>query len=326
VKSPVFWTENGPLVALLAPLGSLYGRIVTHRARRPGTRLDVPVLCIGNATLGGSGKTPVVRSLARILAEEFGLVPHVVTRGYGGRVRNTTRVDPASHDAATVGDEPLLLARDAVVWVGRDRLASGRAAIAAGAGFILMDDGFQNASLAKSASWLVVDGPAGIGNGRVFPAGPLRERFADATLRAEALVMIGPDRQLLGERAGLPVLAAELHHPPAVLAELAGRPLLAFAGIGRPAKFFDSLADAGLQLTETRAFPDHHPFTEAELAGLHTAAGRSGATLVTTEKDLVRLPPGQRRGIVTIPVTICWRNQEMVRGLLRGLIAPVSTR
>ncbi|HWL69871.1 MAG TPA: tetraacyldisaccharide 4'-kinase [Geminicoccus sp.] len=326
MKPPAFWTDGGPLVSLLAPLGSLYGRIVTHRARRPGTRLDVPVLCIGNATLGGSGKTPVVRSLARILAEEFDLTPHVVTRGYGGRVRSTTRVDPASHDAAAVGDEPLLLARDAVVWVGRDRLASARTAVAAGARFILMDDGFQNAGLAKSASWLVVDGPAGIGNGRVFPAGPLRERFADAVLRAEALVMIGPDRQLLGAQAGLPVLAAELRHPPGALAELAGRPLLPFAGIGRPAKFFESLTAAGLHLVGTRAFPDHHPFTEAELAGLHDAAKRSGATLVTTEKDLVRLPPGQRRGIVTIPVTICWRNREMVRGLLRGLIAPVSTR
>ncbi|WP_159716224.1 tetraacyldisaccharide 4'-kinase, partial [Geminicoccus flavidas] len=325
MKPPAFWTKGGPLASLLAPLGSLYGRIVTHRACRPGTRLDVPVLCIGNATLGGSGKTPVVRSLARILAEEFDLAPHVVTRGYGGRVRITTRVDPACHDAAVVGDEPLLLARDAVVWVGRDRLASARAAVAAGAKFILMDDGFQNAGLAKSASWLVVDGPAGIGNGRVFPAGPLRERFADAVLRAEALVMIGPDRQLLGEQACLPVLAAELRHPQEALAELTGRPLLAFAGIGRPAKFFESLTAADLHLVGTRAFPDHHPFTEAELAGLRDAAGRSGATLVTTEKDLVRLPPDQRRGIVTIPVTICWRNRAMVRGLLRGLIAPVST-
>jgi tetraacyldisaccharide 4'-kinase len=326
VKPPAFWTEKGPLAALLAPLGSLYGRIVSHRARRPGTRLDVPVLCIGNATLGGSGKTPVVRSLARILADEFGLVPHVVTRGYGGRVRSTTRVDPASHDAAAVGDEPLLLARDAVVWVGRDRLASARAAVGAGAAFILMDDGFQNPGLAKSASWLVVDGPAGIGNGRVFPAGPLREHFADAALRAEALVMIGPDRQLLGAGTGLPVLAAELRHPPAALAALAGRPLLAFAGIGRPAKFFESLTAAGLQLAGTSTFPDHHPFTGTELAELRAAAGRSGATLVTTEKDLVRLPPEQRRDVVTIPVTICWRNREMVRGLLKGLIAPVSTR
>jgi tetraacyldisaccharide 4'-kinase len=326
LKAPAFWNSDGPLAALLAPLGGLYGRIVTRRARRPGIEVGVPVLCIGNPTLGGSGKTPVVQSLARMLRDDFGIEPHVITRGYGGSVKRSVRVDPELHDATLVGDEPLLLAQDAVVWAGPDRLASARAAVAAGARLLLMDDGFQNPTLAKTASWLVLDGPAGIGNGKVFPAGPLRERFADAAARADALVVIGEDRQRLAERAGLPVLQAELVHPPDAFAAVGEDAVFAFAGIGRPAKFFDSLQAAGLRLVGTRAFPDHHRFSTGELRDLRSAASERSARLVTTEKDLVRLPPAERADIVTIPVTICWWNLPRVQALLRRWITPASTR
>ncbi len=326
MKAPAFWTAGGPLAAILAPLGLLYGRIVTRRAKRRGIDLGVPVLCIGNATLGGSGKTPVVQSLARMLRDEFGIEPHVVTRGYGGSVKRSVRVDPDVHDAGLVGDEPLLLARDAVVWAGPDRLASARAAVAAGARLLLMDDGFQNPVLAKTSSWLVLDGPAGIGNGRVFPAGPLRERFADAVARADALVVIGQDHQHLAEQTRLPVLQAELIHPPDALVDVGEDAVLAFAGIGRPGKFFDSLRADGLRVVATKAFPDHHRFSVGEIRDLRAAAGHYLARLVTTEKDLVRLSPAERAGIVTIPVTICWWNLPRVQALLRRLITPASTR
>ncbi|HEX2526530.1 MAG TPA: tetraacyldisaccharide 4'-kinase [Geminicoccus sp.] len=326
MKAPRFWTTGGLPADLLAPLGSIYGRIVSLRARRAGLAVGVPVLCIGNPTLGGAGKTPTVRALAQILHQDLGHDPHIVTRGYGGRVKTSLRVDPDQHDAALVGDEPLLLAQSVPVWAGPDRVASARAAVAAGADILLLDDGFQNPSLAKTASWLVIDGPAGLGNGRVFPAGPLRERYDDALDRAQALVIIGPDDHRLGENMTAPVIHADLVHPEDVVRALDGRLVLAFAGIGRPEKFFESLASAGVQIAERRAFPDHHPFNPAELADLRAAARRIRAELVTTEKDLVRLPVEERTGIRPIPVTLRWRNHPLVRNLLMRLVTPVSTR
>ncbi|WP_027134176.1 tetraacyldisaccharide 4'-kinase [Geminicoccus roseus] len=326
MKAPAFWAREGALASALGPLGALYGQIVTARAKRPGLQLGVPTLCIGNPTLGGAGKTPVVRSLAQILRSEFGIEPHVITRGYGGSVSGSLRVDPQRHDAGLVGDEPLLLAREAVVWAGPDRVASARAAVAAGARILLMDDGFQNPGLAKSMSWLVVDGPAGIGNGKVFPAGPLRERFPDALERADALVMIGEDRQGLAAKTELPVLSARLIHPLEALVSLREGTTFAFAGIGRPEKFFDSLRAAGVQVVGTRAFPDHHRFTASELHDLRAVAKRNRARLVTTEKDLVRLSPADRSEIVTLSVTICWWNRPRVQALLKGLITPASER
>ena len=225
-----------------------------------------------------------------------------------------------------MGDEPLLLADSAPVWVGPDRVASARLAVAEGADVILMDDGFQNPTLAKTASWLVIDGPAGLGNGRVFPAGPLRERYDIAMGRAQALVMIGEDHQRLGERSPLPVLEAELRHPSSVAEALRDRRVLAFAGIGRPEKFFASLRATGARVVETRSFPDHHPYRADELRDLRAAALRIEAQLVTTEKDFVRLPAAETAGIRPVSVTIRWRNHALVRNLLMGLVTPASTR
>lgn len=326
MKPPGFWATGGMPAALLAPLGRLYGKIVTSRARRSGQQVGVPVLCIGNPTLGGSGKTPTVRAVARMLQDGFGRTPHVLTRGYGGKVQGSLRVDPDRHDAAMVGDEPLLLAKDCAVWAGPDRLASARAAVAAGADILVMDDGFQNPDLAKTASWLVVDGPAGIGNGHVFPAGPLREPLAEALARADALVVIGADRQGLAARTGLPVLRADLVHPPEAIRALDNIPVFAFAGIGRPEKFFQSLRDAGVQVVASRAFPDHHRFTAEELQALRQDAARCNARLITTEKDLARLAPADCLGIVTMPVTLCWWNRRLAQGLLRELVIPAAGR
>ncbi len=301
MRAPDFWTKDDGLGALLAPLGALYalGSAARRRFAQP-FRASVPVFCAGNLTLGGAGKTPTVAALVRELTAR-GRRPAILSRGYGGSERGPLRVDPAHHDAARVGDEPLLLAEIARVHVGADRAASARQAITDGADVLVMDDGFQNPGLAKDCSLLVVDGAAGFGNGYVFPAGPLREPVAAGAARAKACVLIGEDRLGAASSTGLPVLRADL----VVQAnDLAGARVLAFAGIGRPAKFFDTLAGMGADIAATRAFDDHHPYSRAEIEALHADALRLGARLVTTRKDLVRLPASLRAGISALGVEL----------------------
>ena len=326
MRPPAFWEKSDGLARVLAPFGVLYGRIVTARAMRRGFDPGIPVLCVGNPTLGGSGKTPVVRALVELLQDEFGLRAHVISKGYGGSVRGSLLVDPLRHDAATVGDEPLLMARDATVWVGSDRVASAQQARAAGAQVLVMDDGFQNPGLAKTASWLVVDGPAGFGNGQVFPAGPLRERFADAWRRSDALVVIGDDDLGLAARVDVPVIRADLIHPPEQIVALAESPVFAFAGIGRPGKFVQTLSDAGVRVVGWRGYPDHHPYGARDLQTLRDLARKNGARLVTTEKDIVRFGKGDRTDITAVSVAIRWRNPKLVRELVRGSITQASMR
>ncbi|MDA8248945.1 MAG: tetraacyldisaccharide 4'-kinase, partial [Rhodospirillales bacterium] len=286
------------------PAAALWALAAARRIARPGWRAPVPVICCGNATVGGAGKTTLALDIAARLQRQ-GVAAALLTRGYGGRVRGVLRVDPARHAASLVGDEPLLLAACAPTYVAADRAAGARAAIAAGAGALVMDDGLQNPTLAKSLSLLVIDGAAGFGNGRVLPAGPLRETLAAAAARCRAAVLIGADEtgaeaQL---RNTLPVLRARLvpDGPP-----LAGRRVLAFAGIGRPDKFFNLLAEMGAELVERHAFPDHHPFTPAELRALFAAAARLGAVPVTTPKDAARLSPEQRARVVVSGVRLAW--------------------
>ena len=287
-----------------------------RRVARPGWRAPVRVICCGNAGVGGAGKTTLVLDLAaRLLAR--GTAVHLLTRGHGGSARGPLRVDPARHDARAVGDEALLLAACAPTWMGADRAASARLAVAAGAQVLLLDDGLQNPTLTQDCGLLVIDGAAGFGNGRVLPAGPLREPAGAAARRCQAAVLIGADATGALDRLppGLPVLRARLAPGPEI-AGLAGRPLLAFAGIGRPAKFFDMLAGAGLHLAARHAFADHHPFSERDLARLGAEAGRLGATLVTTPKDFVRIPPGWRAGIVPVGVSLVWDDVAGLDGLV----------
>lgn len=287
---------------MLDPLGRLYdwGGRLRRGATRPW-RAPVPVICVGNLTVGGTGKTPVAITLARRLIAA-GAKPHMLTRGYRGQLQGPVRVEPARHDAWAVGDEALLLARVAPTWVSRDRVAGAKAAVAAGAQAIVMDDGFQNPTLAQDRALIVVDGETGFGNGRVLPAGPLREPVGGGLARASALVLIGSDRQALAGQFGtlLPVLAATLQ---AVGADdLAGRRVLAFAGIGRPAKLFETLLNQGAILTSTVPFPDHHAYSADELRDLLARAGREAAEPVTTAKDAVRLPPEVRARVRVLEV------------------------
>lgn len=300
LSPPGFWSRPGhPAGAALAPLGAAYGAVVRGRMDRAAPwNASVPVLCAGNVTMGGVGKTPWTIMLARRLAAR-GRAPHVLTRGYGGTASGPLRVD--GHDASEVGDEALLLARAAPTWVGTDRAASARAAVAAGADTLLMDDGFQNPGLAKDLSFLLIDAEAGFGNGRVFPAGPLRERPADAVRRARAVVSVGakdhvvPDalRQLAGD---LPILRTWLDLDTNALT---GTSVHALAGIGRPERFFEALARAGHPPAAAHAYPDHHTFTDAELDAVLARA--HGAQVVTTEKDHVRLPVSYKRRITPLP-------------------------
>jgi len=321
MRPPEFWTRGGPAAALLAPLGALHARLGALRRRlaRPW-RAPVPVICVGNLTAGGTGKTPTVIALADRLSAG-GLAVACLSRGYRGRLSGPVRVDPVIHDAAAVGDEPLLLAEAAPTWVARDRRRGAEAAILDGADVILMDDGFQNPSLAKSASLLVVDGGAGFGNGRVIPAGPLREPVAEGLARADAVVLVGEDR--FGLAPGLsrmrPVLAARLA-PEDSAYRLAGQRVLAFAGIGRPAKFFETLREIGAKLVAAHAFPDHHAYDPDTLMQLAEDAAAESAVLVTTAKDHVRLPPEARALATPVRVRLAFADPEAVDRVLASAL------
>ena len=314
---PAFWQRDGVLPRLLAPAAAAAARLTARRVARPGWRAPVPVLCCGNAGVGGAGKTTVALDLARRLTAR-GVVVHCLTRGYGGRSRGVLRVDPVRYDADRVGDEPLLLAVVAPTWVAADRAAGARAAVAAGAQALLMDDGLQNPTLARDAALLVIDGAVGFGNGRVIPAGPLREPVAAAAARCRAAVLIGPDAA--NARAalppGLPVLTATLEPDGA----LPGARVLAFSGIARPSKFHGTLRQAGATIAECMDFSDHHRFTQAELDRVLARATALGAMPVTTPKDAVRLPGVVRSRIRVVGVSLRWDDPDGLERLLHEVV------
>ncbi|WP_119678782.1 tetraacyldisaccharide 4'-kinase [Indioceanicola profundi] len=325
MKAPAFWQRQpGLAAALLSPAAALWTGITRRRLRAgPACRAVVPVICVGNLVAGGAGKTPVVQALLCRL-EVRGVRPAALSRGHGGRLAGPVRVDPARHGAWDVGDEPLLLAAGgAPCWVARDRAMGAEAAVRAGAEVIVLDDGFQNPSLAKDLSLIVADGAAGFGNGRVIPAGPLREPLADGLERAQAVVIIGQDRAgvraLIGGR--LPVLTARLVPDMAVSADLVGRRVLAFAGIGRPAKFFDTLAEMGAHVAEAVSFADHHPYSDAEVERLVARARKLDAVPVTTAKDAMRLGSRHREMVRVLPVTLAFNDMAALDALLDPLFS-----
>lgn len=315
---PRFWLRDGWVVRALAPAGAMYAAATARQVARPGWQAPVPVLCCGNAGVGGAGKTTVALDLAARLVRR-GVAVHCISRGYGGRARGPLRVDVQAHGAELVGDEPLLLAAVAPTWVGADRAASGRAAVAAGAEALLMDDGLQNADLVKDASLLVIDGAVGFGNGRVMPAGPLREPAGVAAQRCVAAVMIGMDGR--GARGalpdGMPVLDAWLVPDQA----LSGMRVLAFAGIARPGKFHATLEQAGAVVAGTMDFADHHRFRPHELQAAMARAVQLDAVLVTTPKDAVRLPEAWQARVRVVGVRLEWGDAGRVEALLDAVMA-----
>ena len=300
---------------MFSPIGAA---LTARRVARPGWRAPVPVICCGNATVGGAGKTTLVVDLARRLTSR-GIAVHILTRGYGGGARKGRRVT-AADTARDAGDEAVLLAQVAPTWIGADRGATARAAVAAGAEVLLMDDGLQNPSLEKSFSLLTVDGRTGFGNGRVLPAGPLREPPEAAAARCAAAIVIGPvDADTLNRLPpDLPVLRADLVQGPEIAA-LSGRRVLAFTAIAIPDKFFRALREAGVLLVGTQAFGDHHVFTAQEIARLETSARRLDAILAATPKDAVKLPATLNVSILGVHLE--WADEAAVEALLDRALA-----
>jgi tetraacyldisaccharide 4'-kinase len=308
VREPAFWYRPPSLLSrLLMPLGAIYGQVASWRMQSDGFDAGIPVICVGNYHTGGAGKTPTVLALTKLL-RELGETPVVLSRGYGGKWRGPVKVDSVRHIAANVGDEPLMLAQTVTVVIARDRVGGIALARSQGASVILMDDGFQNPAISKDASIIVIDGDRGLGNGGVFPGGPLRAPLPPQLARTDALIVIGDGTAADAVSAAInaqakPVLPAHLKPAAESLALLAGKRVLAFAGIGDPGRFFRTLRSAGVDVVTERAFADHHPFSVQEIDALLAEAGRDGLTPVTTEKDLARLRSGEGASAAALNIT-----------------------
>lgn len=332
MREPSFWwNKPGLKSTLLKPAALGYGAVAAKRLRKPGTVADVPVICIGNWTHGGTGKTPTAIAIAALLSE-LGEQPFFLSRGYGGKLTGPLQVDPAVHRASDVGDEPLLLAKKAPTIVSADRVAGARAASAAGASVIVMDDGLQNPSLAKTLAIAVFDARRGLGNGAVFPAGPLRAPLKVQLERTDAVLLLGAaskaasDISDLTRGRGLPFFRGRLEPDDAAVKALARRKVLAFAGIGDPEKFFSTLAMAGVEATVEESFPDHHPYTRADAQRLLERSESGGLTPVTTEKDFVRLYGDEELVKLasrtrTLPVSLVIQELDDMRRLLKQKLA-----
>jgi tetraacyldisaccharide 4'-kinase len=333
MREPRFWWRRpGFSSALLAPVAAVYGSIAARRMRGAGTRAGLPVICIGNFTLGGAGKTPTVIALAHML-NAAGERAFCLTRGYGGMQAGPRRVEAHANSAAEVGDEALLLARASPTIIAHDRPAGAALAHGQGASVVLMDDGLQNASLAQDFTIAAVDARRGLGNGKIFPAGPLRAPLDVQLARCDALLLVGEgtgaDTVIAAAciRA-LPIWRARLEPDTPAVADIK-RPVLAFAGIGDPEKFFESAATAGLNVAATESFPDHHRFTAEDAADLIMRADE-GLALLTTEKDRARMSgdpalAGLAQRVHVLPVRMRFENQEEIRRVLLERIVSART-
>jgi tetraacyldisaccharide 4'-kinase len=320
---------------VLTPLAALYGLVAGTRLQRKGFDAGIPVLCVGNYHVGGAGKTPTVLALTNVL-RDLGETPIVLSRGYGGRLRGPIKVDPERHVAEDVGDEPLMLARTVPVVVARERVDGVALARSQGATVILMDDGFQNPAIAKDASLIVIDAGRGLGNACVFPAGPLRAPLSPQLDRTDALIVIGEGNAAAPVAAaiaaqGKPVLSAHIRPDDASVALLRGKRVLAFAGIGDPARFFRTLRSGGIEVVVERIFPDHHPFSKSEIETLLAEAKFVSLTLVTTEKDLARLRNAEglaswANEIVPFKVTLEFDDAAALRKLVSATLFKARDR
>lgn len=317
MKTPGYWQNNGLFSCLLLPAGKLYAAATALRLKLKKTqKAPAPVVCIGNLTAGGTGKTPVALAVAELL-RQCGKKPAFVTRGYGGLLKGVM-ADLTRHTAKDIGDEPMLLAKKAPVAVNPDRYQGALTAIDAGADVLIMDDGFQNPGLFKDLSILVFDGGFGLGNGLPVPAGPLREDFAAGLHRADAAVIIGEDKHRLADKLSpLPVFGARTVALPLVLPD---NKALAFAGIGRPEKFYNSLREQGITPIKTIDFPDHHFYTEEELQKLLSEADALGVAAVTTAKDFVKIPPALQPRFKVLEITVRWDDEQAFAQFVRSRI------
>lgn len=323
MKTPAFWQHKNTLSTLLLPLGSLYEFASTFAALRTSpVTLPIPVICIGGITAGGSGKTPVALYFGKALKAK-NVKAFYLTRGYGGSLKGPVRVDPAKHTAAQVGDEPLLLAQVLPTIKCADRLAGAKLALKLGAECIVMDDGFQNPSLRKQLSVLVVDGRIGFGNGRIIPAGPLRERVKIALSRTHMVVIVNRTTHSPTFPKEKPIFAASTF--PREPGMFKGKKIYAFAGLAYPEKFFEMISAMGAKIVATKAFPDHHPYTMDELNQLIVDATSQKAVLVTTAKDLMRVPPKLRDCMIAIELGMELDNERGFDNILNFILGIEET-
>ena len=302
MKTPKYWQSNSFVSKLLTPLGKLYGLATALRLKiKKSKKAEVPVICVGNITAGGTGKTPVSISIGKMLATAM-YHPIFVTRGYGGKLQNVL-VNNKKHTARDVGDEPLLLSEQAPVVVNADRYAGAKLAVREGADVVIMDDGFQNPTLFKDLSFLVFDGHYGIGNGKIIPAGPLRETFETGIKRADALIIMGKDRHNLAKRTDLPVFFG---HTEPTQTTVGNVDIVAFAGIGHPQKFYHTLQQQGFNVVETVDFPDHHYYTKDEIEHILQRAKALNAEVYTTGKDFVKIPTLYHNRINVLDIAVVW--------------------
>ena len=314
MRTPIFWKDDNILSAVLRPAAAIYGCVARRRGRGvTPVKLPIPVICVGNVVAGGAGKTPTALAIGSMLTAQ-GIKAHFLTRGYGGTLAGPVLVDALLHTAHEVGDEALLLAQKLPTWVARDRVAGGRAAVQAGAEFIIMDDGYQNPFLQRDVNFLVIDGVYGAGNGRLMPAGSLREPFDEAVERASAIILYGEDKSGVLRHISpyKTVLHATLVPLPESAAMLRGQTVVAFAGIARPAKFRRTLTDLGCEVVQMVEFGDHHRFTARELANLQAQAKQRSAKLVTTTKDYIRLPQAMRAEVFALAVEAHFEEPDAV--------------
>ncbi len=335
MRPPEFWNHRrgrdaAPVTQLvLTPISWLFrwaGAI--KQATAAPFRPKAQVICVGNLTMGGAGKTPVTLAiLAKLKAR--GLKVAALTRGYRGKESGPIFVS-AQHDAVAVGDEALLLAKAAPTIVAHNRAAGARLADSEGFDVIVMDDGFQNPSLAKDLSIVVVDGETGFGNRSICPAGPLREPIKRGLARASALLYMRKNEHALrnpAEGAQFwrgPVLNAWLEPDPAAAAAFKGERIIAFAGVGRPKKVFDTFAAIGAQVIVDAPYPDHHHYTDGDIDWLRRLAKKHNARLATTEKDFMRLSAAQREGVSVLPVRAVFAVEPALDALLAPLIAQLE--
>jgi tetraacyldisaccharide 4'-kinase len=322
-NTPAFWDTPGGLGSLLAPLGSLYALLGRLQVRfHPPSHANVPVISIGNVTLGGAGKTPVAISVSKML-QEAGETPHLLSRGYGAEIRVPIQVDPDLHSAVMVGDEPLLLARAAPTWAYPDRAQSAKKAAAAGASVLVLDDGLQHYSLHRDLSLLVIDTTYHLGNGQIFPAGPLRESLASALAKTDAVIALGESPLRLAIPSHIPIFRAA-YVPGPEWAELKGKPVIPFAGLARPEKFFTMCEKQGLAVVERYPFEDHYRYTRRQANILLERAQLMNATLVTTEKDAVKLNPDDRKRMKVLSIQLLWQDEGAFRSFLLSRLADIK--
>jgi tetraacyldisaccharide 4'-kinase len=327
VRTPAFWARRPPtaLARLLSPIGAVYGWATARRMARPGARVAPAVVCIGNFVAGGAGKTPTAIAVADLL-QAMGERVAFVSRGYRGALgAQAVKVDLSRHRASDVGDEPLLLAAIAPCYVARDRRLAARLAADDGASVLVLDDGLQSAALAHDFTLAVIDGGAGFGNGLCVPAGPLRAPVAAQLAMVSAVVLVDGISDVsaaaLKAIGSTPVLSARIVPDPAIVSQLRNQNVFAFAGIGRPAKFFAMLEQIGARVVVARGYPDHHRYSGVELEGLFNEAARRGLMPVTTLKDFVRLKPAAAAKVLPAPITMAFEDVEAVRTLLREALA-----